>query len=85
MGQLKYKGYAGSVEYNEEDNCLFGKVLGLKKDCITYEGETISELKSDFEGLLTTIWQVAKIVEWSQVNRIVEKLVLRSLPTCTEW
>ena len=38
MGQLKYKGYAGSVEYNEEDNCLFGKVLGLKKDCITYEG-----------------------------------------------
>ncbi|MCS2309052.1 hypothetical protein NXX31_01775 [Bacteroides thetaiotaomicron] len=31
MGQLKYKGYAGSVEYNEEDNCLFGKVLGLKK------------------------------------------------------
>ena len=66
MGQLKYKGYAGSVEYNEEDNCLFGKVLGLKKDCITYEGETISELKSDFEGA------IAKIVEWSQVNRIVE-------------
>ena len=52
MGQLKYKGYAGSVEYNEEDNCLFGKVLGLKKDCITYEGETISELKSDFEGAI---------------------------------
>ena len=52
MVQLKYKGYAGSVEYNEEDNCLFGKVLGLKKDCITYEGETISELKSDFEGAI---------------------------------
>ena len=31
MGQLKYKGYSGSVEYSEEDNCLFGKVLGLKK------------------------------------------------------
>ena len=51
MGQLKYKGYSGSVEYSEEDSCLFGKVLGLKKDCITYEGETISELKSDFEAL----------------------------------
>jgi len=50
MGQLKYKGYAGSVEYSEEDNCLYGKVLGLKKDCITYEGETISELRNDFEG-----------------------------------
>lgn len=52
MGQLKYKGYSGSVEYSEEDNCLFGKVIGLKKDCITYEGETVSELKSDFEGAI---------------------------------
>lgn len=52
MGQLKYKGYTGSVEYSEEDNCLYGKILGLRKDCITYEGETISELKSDFEGAI---------------------------------
>lgn len=49
MGNLKYKGYIGSVEYSEEDNCLFGKVLGMSKDCITYEGETIGELKQDFE------------------------------------
>ena len=56
MGQLKYKGSSGSVEYSEEDSCLFGKVLGLKKDCITYEGETISELKSDFEALSFMAW-----------------------------
>ena len=49
MGHLKYKGYVGSVEYCEEDNCLFGKVLGMSKDAITYEGGTIDELKSDFE------------------------------------
>ena len=24
MGYLKYKGYAGSAEFSEEDNCLFG-------------------------------------------------------------
>ena len=29
MGYLKYKGYTGSVEYSEEDNCLFGKVQGM--------------------------------------------------------
>ena len=23
MGTLKYKGYTGSVEYSEEDNCLY--------------------------------------------------------------
>lgn len=25
MGLLKYKGYTGSVDYSEEDNCLYGK------------------------------------------------------------
>jgi predicted HicB family RNase H-like nuclease len=49
MGNLKYKGYIGSVDYSEEDNILFGKVLGMSKDAITYEGTTIEELKSDFE------------------------------------
>lgn len=52
MGQLRYKGYTGSVEYSEEDGCLYGKVLGIRKDCITYEGETVSQLKADFEGAI---------------------------------
>ena len=50
MGYMKYKGYTGSVEYSEEDNCLFGKVMGLSKDAITYEGQTVDELRQDFEG-----------------------------------
>ena len=48
MGFLKYKGYTGSVEYSEEDQCLFGKVQGMTKDSITYEGNTVDELTSDF-------------------------------------
>ncbi|MGD9557274.1 MAG: type II toxin-antitoxin system HicB family antitoxin [Mangrovibacterium sp.] len=50
MDNLEYKGYYGSVEYNKVDNCLVGKVLGMKKDSITYEGSTIDELKADFEA-----------------------------------
>lgn len=50
MGNLKYKGYVGSVDYSEDDNVLFGKVLGMSKDAITYEGTTIDELKTDFEA-----------------------------------
>lgn len=53
MGQLRYKGYVGSVEYSEEDNCLFGKVQGLDKGTIIlYEGNTVEELKADFEGAI---------------------------------
>lgn len=51
MGMMRYKGYTGSVEYSEEDNCLFGKVQGLDKGtCILYEGCTVGELKADFEA-----------------------------------
>jgi len=50
MKELHYKGYIGSVDYSEENNILFGKVLGMSKDAITYEGASIEELKADFEA-----------------------------------
>jgi predicted HicB family RNase H-like nuclease len=50
MDKLEYKGYRGSIEYDEENKCLCGKVLGLTKDSITYEGSTVEELESDFKA-----------------------------------
>lgn len=52
MGQLKYKGYIGSVEYSDEDQCLYGKVQGLHGTLISYEGTTVDEIKADFEGAI---------------------------------
>jgi len=49
MQTLNYKGYVGSIEVSEADNCLYGEVIGLPKSVkITYEGETVQELKADF-------------------------------------
>ena len=50
MGMLKYKGYTGSVEYSDEDKCLFGKIQGLHGTLISYEGTTIEEITKDFHG-----------------------------------
>lgn len=50
MGKLKYKGYTGSVEYSDEDKCLFGKVEGLHGTLISYEGTTIDEITTDFHS-----------------------------------
>ncbi len=50
MDTLNYKGYSGSVEYCAANDCLVGKVLGMSKDSITYEGSNIKELKADFEA-----------------------------------
>jgi len=52
MDNLKYKEYIGTIKYNAADNCLFGKVEGLVKDSITYEGQSITELKTDFENAI---------------------------------
>ena len=49
MGTMKYKGYTGSVDYSEEDNCLYGEVLGKSKDFISYEGKDVDSLRKDFE------------------------------------
>ncbi|MBQ9192400.1 MAG: type II toxin-antitoxin system HicB family antitoxin [Bacteroidales bacterium] len=49
MGDLHYKGYTGSVEYDEEGNYFHGRVLGLYRDGIVYEGTTAEELKKDFQ------------------------------------
>lgn len=49
METLRYKGFIGSIEAELEDNTLYGKVLGLDKGTlVTYQGQTLTELKEDF-------------------------------------
>lgn len=50
MNTLKYKGYIGTVDYSEEDKCLFGKIAGMPKSSITYEGTSVDELEEDFHN-----------------------------------
>lgn len=49
MGLLKHRGYSGTVEFNDDDNCLHGKVLGLRNTTIIYEGMSLEEIRKDFE------------------------------------
>lgn len=48
-GTMKYRGYVGSVDFSEEDNLLFGKILGIRS-LILYEGTTCKEIVADFHG-----------------------------------
>ena len=52
MNHLEYKGYYGNIDYNKEDKSLCGKVLGMTKDLILYEGNTIEELENDFKNAI---------------------------------
>jgi predicted HicB family RNase H-like nuclease len=48
---LSYKNYNGTVEYSNEDKCLFGKVIGLKS-LLSYEGSSVQELEKDFQSVI---------------------------------
>jgi predicted HicB family RNase H-like nuclease len=44
---LKYKGYTGYVEFDDEEGIFHGEVLDLK-DVITFQGKSVQELKKAF-------------------------------------
>jgi predicted HicB family RNase H-like nuclease len=44
---MKYKGYTGTTEVDEESKVLFGRVIGLQ-DMITFEGRSFPELEQAF-------------------------------------
>jgi predicted HicB family RNase H-like nuclease len=44
---MKYKGYTGVLEIDQEAGILFGEVLGLR-DVITFQGETVAEARTSF-------------------------------------
>lgn len=44
---LKYKGYIGHAEYDDEARLFHGEVLGLK-DVITFQGTEVEQLEQAF-------------------------------------
>lgn len=59
MNQLKYKSYIGSIEASLEDNILHGKLEYISA-LVTYEGETVDELKAAFEEAVEDYLQTCK-------------------------
>ena len=45
---MNHKGYYGSVEFSDEDNVFYGRIIGIN-DRITYEGDNVKSLRQDFE------------------------------------
>jgi predicted HicB family RNase H-like nuclease len=44
---MKYKGYIGHVEYDDEAKIFHGEVIGLS-DVITFQGNSVDELEQSF-------------------------------------
>lgn len=47
---MKYRGYAGSVEFHAEERIFHGRVLGTTADIITFQGTSVDALEADFRA-----------------------------------
>ncbi len=56
---IEYKNYVGSVEFSQEDNIFFGKVLGIKA-LLSYEGTNAKELVDDFHSVIDDYLELCK-------------------------
>ena len=45
---MNYKGYSGTVRFDDEAELFHGEVLGLR-DVVTFQGVSVEELKTSFE------------------------------------
>ena len=47
MNTLSYKGYTAKIEFDPDDNILFGNIIGIR-DTVGFHGESVAELKDAF-------------------------------------
>ena len=56
---LIYKEYIGSVHFNADDEVFFGKIEGVE-DLITFEGNSVLEVKGAFEEAVNDYIELCK-------------------------
>ncbi len=48
MSNLEYKGFKAKVEFSADDDVFFGRLIGIR-DIVTFEGQTVEQLKESFK------------------------------------
>lgn len=75
MGNImKYKGYWAEIKYSDEDECFCGVIEGLKNTSISFEGNSVKELKKDFKDAIDHYLEYCK-----EENKTPEKQCKGSL------
>lgn len=61
MKPFSYKGYLGLVDCDEDHAFLHGKIIGIS-DLVTYEAETMPDLRKEFEAAVDDYLETCKLV-----------------------
>lgn len=79
MNTMTCKGYTARIEFDERDNIFVGRVLGLR-DVVSFHGETVAELRADFEAAIKHYLAVCRKSGVSPEKPVSGRMLLR-LPT----
>lgn len=79
MNTMKHKGYTARIEYDERDNIFVGRVLGVSA-IIGFHGETVAELRADFESAIDFMLDDCKARGLTPEKPANGKLLLRVPP-----
>lgn len=76
---LRYKGYAGHVEFDDEAGIFHGEVLGLR-DVVTFQGTSVDELEEAFRESVDDYLQFCEERGEAPEKPFSGRLVLRTSP-----
>ncbi len=79
MNTMTYKGYTARIEFDERDAIFVGRVLGVKA-VIGFHGETVAELRADFEAAIDFMIDDCKARGETPEKPASGKLMLRVPP-----
>jgi predicted HicB family RNase H-like nuclease len=79
MNTMSHKGYTARVEFDERGNIFVGRVLGIRA-MISFHGETVAELRGEFEGAVEDFVRECKEKGLKPEKPASGKLLLRVPP-----
>ncbi len=79
MNTLTYKGYTARIEFDERDNILIGRLLGIS-DIIAFHADNVIELRTAFEEAVEDYLECCEKIGKSPEKPVSGKLSLRVPP-----
>lgn len=79
MNTMTYKGHAARIEFDERDEIFVGRILGIHT-LISFHGETVAQLRSEFETAIDDFLSECKQLGVKPEKPASGKLLLRVPP-----
>lgn len=79
MNTMTFKGYTARIEFDDRDNILFGRILGIK-DIVGFHADDVAGLRAAFEEALDDYIETCTKIGKSPQKPASGKLMLRVAP-----